>query len=166
MKQSGCWKVAIAPEVGDEESLRYLKKGFTLEQCRDVARWCKELDIAYYAFFLMGLPFQEVHHLQAISNLAIELDPLLLDISRYVAMPGTELYSETSVQQMGSQSSYYFEKTDREDEDRIYRATYFRFYLRFQKILQIIRGIGFLSFLKLSLYAVRLFFFSSKGREK
>jgi anaerobic magnesium-protoporphyrin IX monomethyl ester cyclase len=93
MRDAGCWKIAIAPEVGDEESLKKIRKGIELEQFRRVAQWSKELGVVYYGFFLMGFPFQGRKEMEETIRFALELDPLLMDLSKIVPFPGTELFN-------------------------------------------------------------------------
>jgi radical SAM superfamily enzyme YgiQ (UPF0313 family) len=157
MKDAGCWKIAIAPEVGDEESLKKIKKGITMEQFRRVAQWCKELGIVYYGFFLMGFPFQDTKDMKRTINFAIELDPLLMDLSKIIPFPGTELYESISDHDRYKRNiSYYYRSQDRVLE-RMYKTAYLKFYLRLPKLFQIFREIGLGQFFALMRFGIRVF---------
>jgi len=160
MKQSGCWKIAIAPEVGDELSLKKIKKGSTLEQFRKVAKWCKELDMVYYGFFLIGFPFQSEDDIKKTINLALELDPLIMDLSKVVPFKGTELY-ETHPElcsHINDSTKTYYDKQNNASLEKIYKNAYYRFYLRMPKIIEIIRKIGLRSFLRFIKYGFETFY--------
>lgn len=160
MKEAGCWKIAIAPEVGDEESIKKIGKGIELDQFRQVAKWCTELGIVYYGFFLMGFPFQREEHVKRIIDFSLELDPLLMDLSKIVPFPGTMLFDE--MKKNGSVNyekvSTYYEKTEDRLLNQWHRRAYVKFYARPAKILQIISTIGFCQFFKLVQYGLGVFF--------
>jgi radical SAM superfamily enzyme YgiQ (UPF0313 family) len=159
MRDAGCWKVAIAPEVGDEESMRHIRKGIPLERFREAARWCRELGIVYFGFFLMGFPFQERIHMQRIIDFAIELDPLFMDLSKIVPFPGTALY-ETSVPGASHNErviSYYYRGTNALLEE-MYRKAYLAFYGRPFKMLEIAGTVHVRQFIPFLVYAGRVFF--------
>lgn len=54
MKEAGCWRVRIGIESGNDEVLKFIKKGITKDQVRKVASWAYELDLAPKAFFMIG----------------------------------------------------------------------------------------------------------------
>lgn len=160
MKEAGCWKIAIAPEVGDEESIKKIGKGIELDRFRQVAKWCKELGIVYYGFFLMGFPFQTEAHIRRIIDFALELDPLLMDLSKIVPFPGTMLFDEMNAKGRVylDKISTYYEKTEDDLLNQWHRRAYMKFYARPTKVLQIIRTIGFHQFFKLVQYGAGVFF--------
>ncbi len=155
LRGSGCWKIAIAPEVGDDESMKRIRKGMNMEHFRNAARWCRETGMVYYAYFLMGFPFQGEKELQAIIDFAGELDPLLMDLSKIVPFPGTEIY-DTLAPGRGGDISYYYRGHDPLVE-RYYRKAYLDFYLRPGKLRRIISAIGVRQFCSLVRYACRVF---------
>lgn len=159
MKEAGCWKIAIAPEVGDDASMKKIRKDIALDRFRQVAAWCKELGIVYYGFFLMGFPFQAESHVRSITDFAIELDPDLMDLSKIVPFPGTELYKEMKTAGHFSPDSIssYYEKAGNGELDRWHFQAYARFYLRPLKLWRIIRTIGFRQFWGLVRYGMRVF---------
>ncbi|NLE91480.1 MAG: radical SAM protein [Elusimicrobia bacterium] len=154
LKGSGCWKIAIAPEVGDDESMKRIRKGMNMEHFRKAARWCRETGMVYYAYFLMGFPFQGEKELRAIIDFAEELDPLLMDLSKIVPFPGTEIYDPLA-SGAGTDISYYYRGRDPLVE-RYYRKAYLDFYLRPGKLRRIISAIGLRQFYSLLRYACRV----------
>ncbi|MFZ2385953.1 MAG: radical SAM protein [Candidatus Omnitrophota bacterium] len=157
LKESGCWKIAIAPEVGDDESMSKIRKSMRMEHFRLAARWCRELNITYYAYFIMGFPFQKEKELQDIIDFARELDPLLMDLSKLVPFPGTEVYESLSSVGRDVNISYYYKGADPLVE-RYYKTAYLSFYMRPKKLYEIISAIGLRQFHLLLRYACRVFF--------
>ncbi|MDP8234626.1 MAG: radical SAM protein [Candidatus Saelkia tenebricola] len=54
MKSAGCWRVRIGVESGNEDVLKFIKKGLIKYQVRRVAQWAYELDLEPKAFFMLG----------------------------------------------------------------------------------------------------------------
>jgi radical SAM superfamily enzyme YgiQ (UPF0313 family) len=102
----------------------------------------------------MGFPFQGEKELRAIIDFAEELDPLLMDLSKIVPFPGTEIY-DTLASGAGTNISYYYRGRDPLVE-RYYRKAYLDFYLRPKKLRRIISAIGIGQFCSLARYACRV----------
>lgn len=160
MKEAGCWKIAIAPEVGDAESLRKIKKAAKIDQFRHAAKWCKELDIVFYGFFLIGLPFQTQDDMKKTVDFAFELDPLMMDLSKLVPFKGTEVYEKDPALSGRVQTSMttYYDKQKDDFLEKTYRNAYYRFYSRPRKILEIINKIGIKSLLRFIRYGIEVFY--------
>jgi len=54
MKDAGCWRVRFGIESGNDEVLKFIKKGITKHQIKKVASWAYELDLEPKAFFMIG----------------------------------------------------------------------------------------------------------------
>jgi radical SAM superfamily enzyme YgiQ (UPF0313 family) len=54
MKKVGCWRIRIGVESGNEEVLKFIRKGITKSQVRKVANWAYELDLEPKGFFMIG----------------------------------------------------------------------------------------------------------------
>lgn len=161
MKAAGCWKIAIAPEVGDQESFVSIKKGGSLDKFRQVAKWCKELGLVYYGFFLIGFPFQTPEQIKQTIDFALELDPLIMDLSKVVPFKGTALYQQYPelAERMKTDVATYYDRQNNECLEQMYRKAHYRFYLRPAKIAEIIRKIGFKSFARFVAYGIQVFYF-------
>lgn len=153
MKKAGCWKLAVAPEVGNKEILKKIKKNTDLNKILKVREWCRKLGIVTYGFFMMGFPFETEKNMKNTLDFALKLDPTIMDLTKVVCFPGTELEKYMPCQ---NSNHVYYEKNINNKLDKIYRRAYLKFYLRPIKILQIISEIGFNNFLKLTKYAFTL----------
>ena len=96
MKQSGCVRVNLAIESGNQRVLdEVIHKKSNLKNVIEIVKYCKELKIPANAFYVIGFPGETIKEMKDTINLAIklyrdyDLFPLML-----VATPlyGTELY--------------------------------------------------------------------------
>ena len=72
-KEAGCWGVYFGFETGDEELLKVINKGTTLEQARQVCRWCHKHGLEIRGSFMLGLPGETPEKGMKTINFAIEL---------------------------------------------------------------------------------------------
>jgi radical SAM superfamily enzyme YgiQ (UPF0313 family) len=54
MKDAGCWRVRLGIESGNDEVLKFIKKGLTRAQVRKTAELAYELDLEPKGFFMIG----------------------------------------------------------------------------------------------------------------
>lgn len=54
--KSGLWNVFFGIETGNEDLLKRIKKGITLEQVREAVKFCNKLDIDTRGSFMLALP--------------------------------------------------------------------------------------------------------------
>jgi radical SAM superfamily enzyme YgiQ (UPF0313 family) len=156
MRDAGCWKISVGPEVGDEEELRQLGKGMTLEHFRRAAAWCKETGMAYVCFFMMGFPFQDRAGLEKTIRFALELDPLIMDLNKIMPLAGTGACRFFPENAQSRERVSFNERSDNRLLERMFRKAHLVFYLRPRKIAQIIGTVGIRRFLGLVSYAARI----------
>ncbi|MDY7037116.1 MAG: radical SAM protein [Thermodesulfobacteriota bacterium] len=93
MKKSGCYKLFVAVESGDEYILRkVIQKPLDLRKVKPLVKTMKSLDIEVESFFVAGMPGETVESLKRTFNFARELD---IDATHYFfanPMPGTILW--------------------------------------------------------------------------
>lgn len=96
MRQSGCMRIVLAIESGNQRVLdEVIKKKTKLKCMIDIVKYCKELKISAAAFYVIGFPGETINEMKDTTNLALKLykDFDLFPILN-VATPlyGTELY--------------------------------------------------------------------------
>jgi magnesium-protoporphyrin IX monomethyl ester (oxidative) cyclase len=93
MKASGCYRLCLAVESGDQEFLsKTIKKPLDLKKVTELVSWMRKIGFETDAFFVVGFP-QETR--QQLLNTFKFADKLKTDnVSFYLATPypGTELY--------------------------------------------------------------------------
>lgn len=93
MKRAGCYQIELGIESGNNEVLRRVRKGITVEQGLAAAQKVTKHGIELAAYFLIGFPFETEKNLQdtylAIRQLRNRGTVIL---SIFTPYPGTELY--------------------------------------------------------------------------
>ena len=92
MRETGCWQIAIGIESGDDEILKFIKKGITSAQVRRTADFADKAGILVKGFFMLGHPTETSVSLRKTRDFALSLP--LTDVVCTIATPirGTELY--------------------------------------------------------------------------
>lgn len=94
MKQSGCYRLCLAIESGDQEFLsKTIKKPLNLEKVKELLRWINEYKFETDAFFVVGFPGETKEQLKNTFEFAARLK--VDNVTFYLATPypGTELYN-------------------------------------------------------------------------
>ncbi len=92
MKEAGCRLLIVGYESGDQQILKNIKKGATVERARDFTRDCKKLGLVVHGDFILGLPGETKETIRRTIDFAKELDVETIQVSLAHAYPGTELY--------------------------------------------------------------------------
>jgi radical SAM superfamily enzyme YgiQ (UPF0313 family) len=92
MADAGARLMIVGFESGDDQILKNIKKGATVDMARRFARHCKALGIRIHGDFIVGLPGETKETIQRTIDLAKELDSETIQVSIAHAYPGTELY--------------------------------------------------------------------------
>jgi hopanoid biosynthesis associated radical SAM protein HpnJ len=92
MKEAGCRLLIVGYESGDQQILKNIKKGATLERARQFTKDCHKLGLVVHGDFIMGLPGETHDTINNTIAFAKELDVETIQVSVAHAYPGTELY--------------------------------------------------------------------------
>jgi radical SAM superfamily enzyme YgiQ (UPF0313 family) len=82
----------VGYESGDQQILKNIKKGATLERARQFTKDCHKLGLVIHGDFIMGLPGETHETINNTIAFAKELDVETIQVSVAHAYPGTELY--------------------------------------------------------------------------
>jgi radical SAM superfamily enzyme YgiQ (UPF0313 family) len=154
MKKSGCWKVGIAPEVGDEAVLAKIDKKLNLDDIREANNWCRKVGICVHAFFMIGFPFEDKESIEKTINFSIELSPVIADFAKVFPFPGPRLSEEYSSDEISEGGLYNIRLSP--EKEKLYKQAYLRFYGRPSKIIDIIKNIGWKNLFRLSYYGLKI----------
>lgn len=152
-KDSGLRLLLVGYESGNEEILRRIKKGVTIDEMRRFTKACHQAGVVIHGTFILGLPVETKETVENTIRFAQELDVFSLQVSLAAPYPGTELY------EMARQNGWFARK-DKADlleidgfqqsaleypelnKDEIFEAVdrfYRAYYLRPKPILRIIK---------------------------
>jgi len=132
MKESGCYKLYVAVESGDEHILYdVIRKPLDLKKIKPLVRTMRKLDMEIETFFVAGMPGETEESLKRTFKFARELDA---DATHYFfanPMPGTRLW------EMCAENSY-FKKGFSFEKIRVERANVDTPELPAQKLEQLV----------------------------
>jgi radical SAM superfamily enzyme YgiQ (UPF0313 family) len=152
-KDAGLRLFLVGYESGNEQILKNIKKGVTLEEMRRFTKSCHQAGVVVHGTFILGLPVETKESIEETIRFAQELDVFSMQVSLAAPYPGTELY------EMARQNGW-FTKRDKTDlvegdgfqqsaleypnlsKDAIFEAVdrfYRAYYLRPKPILRIIK---------------------------
>ena len=92
MKKANCRFLIVGFESADNEILKNIKKGFTVEQAREFAKNVKKAGLLLHADFIIGLPGETKGTIEKAKKFIKEIKPEQLQVSVCSPFPGTELY--------------------------------------------------------------------------
>ena len=92
MKEAGCRLLIVGYESGDQQILKNIKKGATIERARQFTKDCHKLGLVIHGDFILGLPGESRETINNTIAFAKELDVETIQVSVAHAYPGTELY--------------------------------------------------------------------------
>ena len=92
MREAGCRLLIVGYESGDQQILKNIKKGATLERARQFTKDAHKLGLVIHGDFILGLPGETRQTIQNTVAFAKELDVETIQVSVAHAYPGTELF--------------------------------------------------------------------------
>ena len=92
MKEAGCRLLIVGYESGDQQILKNIKKGATIERARQFTKDCHKLGLVIHGDFILGLPGETRETIRNTIDFAKELDVETIQVSVAHAYPGTEFY--------------------------------------------------------------------------
>lgn len=92
--KAGCYKVAFGFESGDNNILKSIDKGTTIEQARDAVRWAKEVGMETSGFFMLGLPEDTIETMEKTIHFACSLGLDYAKATILVPLPSTKVFNE------------------------------------------------------------------------
>lgn len=92
MKDAGCRLLIVGYESGDQQILKNIKKGATIDMARRFTANCKKLGLVIHGDFIVGLPGETRQTIRKSIDFAKELNVETIQVSLGHAFPGTEYY--------------------------------------------------------------------------
>jgi hopanoid biosynthesis associated radical SAM protein HpnJ len=92
LKDNGLRLFVIGYESGNEDILRNIKKGVSVERARRFTRDCRDLGIMIHGTFILGLPGETRETIAETMRFAREMNPSTIQVSLASPYPGTHFY--------------------------------------------------------------------------
>lgn len=92
MKKAGCFMVAFGFESGSDEMLKTLRKGTTVELNLRAAKWCHEVGLPFWGFYVIGFPWENKEHILATKKMIMQQKPDFIEVKMALPFYGTPLY--------------------------------------------------------------------------
>jgi hopanoid biosynthesis associated radical SAM protein HpnJ len=92
MKEAGCRLLIVGYESGDQQILKNIKKGATIDMAQRFTANCKKLGLIIHGDFIVGLPGETPDTIRKTIDWAKKLDVETIQVSLGHAFPGTEFY--------------------------------------------------------------------------
>jgi len=93
MKESGCTFISFGVESGNQEILRKIRKGITLEQVVKAVDMAREAGIKTNAFFIIGHPYETFEKAMDTLRFAEKLQADYVSFSNLIPYPETDLFN-------------------------------------------------------------------------
>src|SRR6266478_9114988 len=92
LKDGGLRLFVVGYESGNEQILKNIRKGVSVERARRFTRDCHELDILIHGTFILGLPGESPATIEESMQFAREMDCETIQVSLASPYPGTAFY--------------------------------------------------------------------------
>jgi hopanoid biosynthesis associated radical SAM protein HpnJ len=93
MKEAGCRLLIVGYESGDQQILKNIKKGATIEMAERFTANCKKLDLTVHGDYIIGLPGETRDTIRKTIDFAKRMDTETIQVSIAHPYPGTEFYN-------------------------------------------------------------------------
>lgn len=94
MKEAGCYLLAFGIESGDENILKIVNKGETLEDIRNAVNWAKKHKILTEGFFIIGNEGENEETMNKTIRFAKKLDLNIAQFQVFIPLPGSSYYEK------------------------------------------------------------------------
>ena len=92
MKDAGCRLLIVGYESGDQQILKNIKKGATIDMAQRFTANCHKLGLVIHGDFIVGLPGESRESLRKTIDFAKKLDVETIQVSIGHPYPGTEFF--------------------------------------------------------------------------
>lgn len=151
MKQAGVFRVGIGIESGSYGIIKRLNKRLDLTKVITAIDMFRKRRITVHGYFILGFPFETRKDISETIRFAVKANPHYANFSHFIPIIGTPIYNELAkvnriIDKNGEiDDGFYRLETqiksslvDSEEMKKLYTKAWRKFYLRPQKIIDII----------------------------
>jgi radical SAM superfamily enzyme YgiQ (UPF0313 family) len=91
-KEAGCFRLEMGVESGDNEILKAINKGITVEQVREAVKIIKQSGLRLGTYYILGHPNETRETIKKTIRLATQLNTDTIAVGLMVPYPGTKIY--------------------------------------------------------------------------
>jgi radical SAM superfamily enzyme YgiQ (UPF0313 family) len=92
LKEGGLRLLVVGYESGNEQILKNIRKGVSLERARHFTKDCHDLGVLIHGTFIVGLPGETPETIEQSIRFAREMNPETIQVSLASPYPGTHFY--------------------------------------------------------------------------
>ena len=96
MKESGCRRVYLGLETGNQDTLKLMKKKATIEEGQNAVHLFHKAGVEVAAFFIVGYPGETISSIEETFKYALELPLDNISFNVPFPLPGSELFERVS----------------------------------------------------------------------
>jgi len=94
LKKAGCFMCLVGLEVADDEELRRIKKGITVEQVKETVAKLREAGIATVLTWMIGFEEDDEEKIKSRFAAVDEIDPDIIALQFLTPIPGSPIWDE------------------------------------------------------------------------
>jgi radical SAM superfamily enzyme YgiQ (UPF0313 family) len=94
LKRAGCFMCLVGLEVADDEELKKIKKGITVEQVKETVAKLREAGIATVLTWMIGFEDDDEEKVKARFAAVDEIDPDIIALQFLTPIPGSPIWDE------------------------------------------------------------------------
>ena len=94
LKKAGCFMCLVGLEVADDEELRRIKKGITVEQVKETVAKLREAGIATVLTWMIGFEDDDEEKVKSRFAAVDEIDPDIIALQFLTPIPGSPIWDE------------------------------------------------------------------------
>jgi radical SAM superfamily enzyme YgiQ (UPF0313 family) len=94
LKRAGCWLIQIGVESGNQDILRIIKKGLSLDEVKRACRLACDAGLEVKTYFILGHPGETVETIDDTIRVMRSLPAHYASINFMTPLPGTELWDK------------------------------------------------------------------------
>lgn len=97
LKKANCNQIDVGCESGSDKVLKQMRKGTNTQKIRNVFRWAKDVGLQRRAFFLIGMPEEDIEDIMKTKHFMFELDAEHIGVTMLCPYPGSYFYDYNSM---------------------------------------------------------------------